>query len=130
MHIAIDDHILSPVQRNGLTQHTYTSDGGWTVSDAIAGPRQVKTARALDDWALDVKAFRGNGQREADALRAMQKGQRVVMVTDGSGKSWGRWTIVSIRTSYIKLIDNGVAQVLKISLTLREYRQDENTSLI
>lgn len=123
MHFALDDHVFSPVTRNGVSDHAYSSDGGWIVSDAIANPRQVPTSRALDDWTLNLKAFSGDGQEEVDALRAMQADHKVVTVTDGRGRLWGRWTITKLNASYIKLIDNGVAQVLKISISLREYRQ-------
>ncbi|HDM8166658.1 phage tail protein [Vibrio harveyi] len=129
-HLAIDDYALSLIKRNPLESSSYTSDGGWQLSDTILEPRQIKTSRALDKWDLNVVAFKGEGMEAAEGLRAKQKEQKPVMVTDGTGKSWGQWTINTIKTEYTKIIERGVAQVLKITISLTEYRQDENQSTI
>ncbi|MCG9785383.1 phage tail protein [Vibrio brasiliensis] len=121
-HLAMDDHTFSVVKRNPLETSTHTSDGGWQIVDTIEAPTLFKTARALDTWDLNVVAFKGDGMKEADALRAIQKTQEPVMITDGVGKSWGRWGIKRIQTQYTKLKDNGEAQVLKINIQLVEVR--------
>lgn len=121
-HLAMDDHVFSVVKRNSLEGSSYTSDGGWQVVDTIEKPTLFKTARGLDTWDLNVVAFKGDGMKEADALRAIQKTQQPLMITDGVGKSWGRWVIKRIQTQYTKLKDNGEAQVLKINISLLESR--------
>lgn len=122
-HLAMDDYVFSVVRRNPLDGSTYTSDGGWQIADTIENPTLFKSARALDTWDLNVVAFKGDGMKEADALRALQKTQEPVMITDGVGKSWGRWGIKRIQTQYIKLKDNGVSQVVKINIQLVEARE-------
>ena len=134
-HLAINDHVFSIVKntekrKNPLEGSTHTLDGGWTISDAIENPRQVKTSRALDKLVLDVIAFRGDGMDEAEAIRAIAKAQEVVTITDGRGKNWGRWTIHKVKTKYTKIIERGVSQVVKINISLVEYRQDESTSTV
>lgn len=129
-HLAIDDYALSTIKKRPLTDSTYVSDGGWQVSDTVLEPRQIKTSRALDTWDLNVIAFRGEGMETAQALRDIQKEQRPVMITDGMGRAWGQWTIKTIKTEYTKVVERGVSQVVKMSISLMEYRQDENQSTI
>ncbi|HAS6054709.1 TPA: hypothetical protein I7122_18420 [Vibrio vulnificus] len=128
-HLALNDHVFSVVKGNPLEDHTYDTSGGWSDFDAIDSPRQDPTSNPLDNWTLNVVAFKGDGEAEAEALRAMAKAHEIVMVTDGKGRSWGRFTLRNVKTSYTKIIEKGQAQVVKITLTLKEYRQkDENPS--
>ncbi|MEI2421348.1 phage tail protein, partial [Arthrospira platensis SPKY2] len=82
----------------------------------------------LDSWSLSVVALAGDGKAEAEALRSMAKAHEIVMITDGEGHSWGRWTIRSVKASYTRIIERGRSQVVKITLNLKEYRQNEGTS--
>ncbi|MFA1575674.1 phage tail protein [Vibrio cyclitrophicus] len=128
-HLALNDHVFSVVKGNPLEGHTYDTSGGWFDFDAIDSPRQDPTANPLDNWTINVVAFKGDGEAEAEALRAMAKAHEIVMITDGKGRSWGRFTLRNVKTSYTKIIEKGQAQVVKITLTLKEYRQkDENDS--
>ena len=129
-HLAINDHVFSVEKKTPVEGSTHTVDGGWKISDTIESPRQVKTSRGLDTWNIDVIAFRGDGMTEAEAINDIAKAQEVVTITDGRGKHWGRWTLHKITTKYTKIIERGVAQVVKINLALVEYRQDENTSTV
>lgn len=122
-HLAIDDHVLSVVKRNPLEGSTHVSDGGWHIADTVESPTLFKSARALDTWDTNVVAFKGDGMKEARALRAIQAKQEPVMITDGLGYSWGRWVIKRIQTQYTKIIDNGQAQVVKINLSMVEVRE-------
>nr|WP_274602158.1 phage tail protein [Vibrio sp. S9_S30] len=126
----MDDIVLAVLKNTPVQKMQYTSDGGFHEVAAIQSPRQLKTARALDDWVLTVKAFKGDGMKHAEALRAKQKQQAPVMITDGTGKSWGQWTLKTIKTEYTRLIDNLQAGELIIHLTLKEWRQDEGASTI
>ena len=128
-HFALNDHVFSVVKGSPLEDHTYESFGGWSDFDAIESPRQDPTANPLDNWTLNVVAFKGDGEPEAESLRAMAKAHEIVMVTDGKGRSWGRFTIRSVKTSYTRIVEKGQAQVVKITIALKEYRQkDENQS--
>lgn len=127
-HLALNDHVFSVVNRNPVEDHTHETTAGWSDFDAIANPRQRPTANPLDNWTLNVVAFKGDGKLEADVLRQMAKAHEIVMITDGEGHSWGRWTIRSVKAQYTKIRERGIAQVVKISLVLKEYRQDENPS--
>jgi hypothetical protein len=128
-HLALNDHVFSVVNGNPLESHAYETSGGWSDFDAIECPRQDPKANPLDNWTLNVVAFKGDGEAEADALRTMAKAHEIVMITDGKGRSWGRWTLRNVKTSYTRIIEKGQAQVVKITLTLKEYRQkDEDTS--
>ncbi|AUI87570.1 hypothetical protein BS333_14220 [Vibrio azureus] len=128
-HLALNDHVFSVVQGNPLETHSYETSGGWSDFDAIESPRQDPTSNPLDNWTLNVVAFKGEGEAEAQQLRAMAKSHEIVMVTDGKGRKWGTFTIRNVSTSYTRLIEKGQAQVVNITLTLKEYRQyNENTS--
>lgn len=129
-HLSIDDHVFSRINKNALQGSSHKSDGGWKVVNVIENPRLYRTSRDLDTWDLDVVAFKSDGMIEADTLRAKKNEGKAVMITDGQGKSWGQWVIKSISTQYTQIVENGVAQVLKIKISLLEYRQDENASAI
>ncbi|UJX32989.1 phage tail protein [Vibrio parahaemolyticus] len=129
MHLSLNDHVMSLINGNPLEEHTYETIAGWSDFDAIESPRQDPTSNPLDNWTQSFVAFKGDGEAEAEALRTMAKAHEIVMVTDGKGRSWGRFTIRNVKTSYTKIIEKGQAQVVKITLTLKEYRQkDENPS--
>lgn len=130
MHLAIDDHVFSVVRKNPTEGSTHVVDGGWSISDAIESPRQVKTSRALDTWNIDVVAFKGEGMEEAEAIDEMAKAQKPVTITDGRGKNRGRWTIQKVKTKHTKVVEKGISQVVKINISLLEYRQDESTSTV
>ncbi|NGZ18015.1 hypothetical protein G6Z94_11760 [Vibrio aestuarianus] len=127
--IVIADHIFDVVKRNPVKSMNRTTDGGWIVVDTIESPKQIKGARALDKRTIDVIAYQGDGMDEADALAALAKAQNPVIITDGMGKSWGKWTIQSVTTKYERVQERGIAQVLRNSLSLLEYRQDEHVSI-
>ncbi|MFZ3441096.1 phage tail protein, partial [Vibrio harveyi] len=127
--LSLNDHVMSLINGNPLEEHTYETIAGWSDFDAIESPRQDPTSNPLDNWTQSFVAFKGDGEAEAEALRTMAKAHEIVMVTDGKGRSWGRFTIRNVKTSYTKIIEKGQAQVVKITLTLKEYRQkDENPS--
>ena len=128
-HLALDEHVFSVKQSNPLEGHSYETSSGWSDFDAIDCPRQDPTANPLDNWTLNLVAFKGSGEAEAEALRAMAKAHKVVQATDSKGKNWGTFTIRNVKTSYTKIIDSGQAQIVKITLTLKVYRQrNESTS--
>ncbi|WP_341661218.1 phage tail protein [Vibrio sp.] len=128
-HLALNDHVLSVVNGNPLEEHSYDSSAGWSDFDAIHSPRQDPTANPLDNWTLNLVAFTGNGESEAQALRTMMKSHEIITVTDGKGQKWGRFTLRNIKTSYTRIVEKGQAQIVKMTLTLKEYRQqDENPS--
>ena len=127
--IVIGDHVFDVVKRNPVKGMTRTTDGGWIVVDTIKSPVQIKGARALDKRTLDVIAYQGDGMAEADALAELAKAQQPVIITDGMGQSWGKWTIQNVNTKYERVVERGIAQGLKNSLSLLEYRQDEHISI-
>jgi len=127
-HLALNDHVLSVVNNNPLEEHTLDSVAGWSDFDAIESPIQTPSSNPLDSWSLSVVALSGDGKAEAEALRSMAKAHEIVMITDGEGHSWGRWTIRSVKASYTRIIERGRSQVVKITLNLKEYRQNEGTS--
>lgn len=127
--IVVDDHLFDVVKRNPVKGMSRTTDGGWIVVETIDSPVQIKGARALDKRTIDVIAYQGVGMEEADVLAALAKSQKPVIITDGLGKSWGKWTIQSVTTKYERVVERGISQVLKNSLSLLEYRQDEHISI-
>lgn len=128
-HLAIDDDAFSVLKRNPVEGMTRTSSGGYVIVDTIERPKQVKTSLDLDKLTLNVCAYQGDGMEEADRLHAKQKQREPVMITDGLGKSWGRWVIKSVTTKYTKIVEKGIAQVLKIDISLEEFPDDESSSI-
>jgi len=127
--LLIDDHIFNPVtSRNPVEGIERTTDGGWTTVDTIQNPKQIKSARKLDTGKIDVVAYKGDGMEEARALRLMADTDQPVMITLGTGESWGQWTIKTVTTKYTKIKERGISQVLKISISIEEYRQNAHSS--
>lgn len=127
--LVIADHVFDVVKRNPVKSMSRTTDGGWMVVDTIEVPKQIKVARALDKRSIDVISYQGDGMEEADALAELAKAQVPVIITDGQGKSWGKWTIQSVTTKYERVVERGISQVLRNSLSILEYRQDEHISI-
>lgn len=127
--LVIADHVFDVVKKNPVKSMSRTTDGGWMVVDTIEVPKQIKVARALDKRSIDVISYQGDGMEEADALAELAKAQVPVIITDGQGKSWGKWTIQSVTTKYERVVERGISQVLRNSLSILEYRQDEHISI-
>ncbi len=127
--IVIGDHLFDVVKRNPIKEMSRTTDGGWIVVDTLDSPVQIKSARGLDERTIEVIAYQGAGMEEADALANMAKLQKPVIITDGLGKTWGKWTIQKVTTKYERVVERGISQVLRNSLSLLEYRQDEHVSI-
>lgn len=127
--VVIDDHVFDSVKRNPVKGMNRTTDGGFTVIDTLDGQRQIKTARNLDNRTLVIVAYQGDGMAEADALAEMAKKQEPVIITDGQGASWGRWTIQKVASKYDRVLELGIAQVIVNTLSLLEYRQDDHISI-
>ena len=103
--LVIADHVFDVVKKNPVKSMSRTTDGGWMVVDTIEVPKQIKVARALDKRSIDVISYQGDGMEEADALAELAKAQVPVIITDGQGKSWGKWTIQSVTTKYERVVE-------------------------
>lgn len=129
MHYALNDLVLSAVDERGVDTSDRTSKGRFKQSPNIGGARQVKTANPLDDWKLNFRSFQENGMQAADILRAMQKADEPITVSNFEGDDLGQWVIMSVNEKGSELDDVGTSQVVDISVTLSEYDQDESDSI-
>lgn len=63
-----------------------------------------------------------------EALRAIADSGEPQLITDGLGRTWGSWVILSVNDNRSILIDNGQPRKIGFDMTLRAYGGDSSMS--
>ncbi|MDG3089139.1 hypothetical protein P7F88_25085 [Vibrio hannami] len=75
-----------------------------------------------------MRAFQESGMQLADSMRALI--DDTVTITDFNGNDRGEWVVQSVDDKGSELDNEGVSGQSDITVTFKEYRQDENHSVV
>ncbi len=105
----------------------HTASWRWARQDRIGRkPAQQYIGPGTDNIRLDgeiLPHWKG-GHAQLDAMRALARRGKPLVMVDGRGHVWGEWVILKIRETDTEFFSDGTPRVIRFTLDLAEYGTD------
>lgn len=112
-----------------LAYEQLTQQHAWRWSEQARLGREAalqylgSEASSLELTGVCYPAWRGKAS-DLQRLREMADAGKPYMLTDGTGRVWGPWTIAGLRQQHSALLDDGCARRIEFVLQLKSYGED------